>query len=210
MQAATKNQWVDFWKHLGATGDALQYWNRLEQAYSENWRAYHNLRHIGHCLAEFAEAKQQAKDPNALEAAIWFHDAVYDTHAKDSEERSADLAREVLTSGGLPADFVSNVTSLILATKHNHAPTGHDDGLMVDIDLSILGQDSERYARFEKEIRDEYSWVSPLNFAIGRTAVLNNFLTRKTIYNAAPFIGKYEAQARRNLAWAITRLGEQR
>ena len=146
MQPTNRSQWMDFWQRLGASGDPLQHWNRLERAYSESWRAYHNLTHIGHCLAEFAETKGLANDAIALEAAIWFHDVVYDTRAKDNEERSADFAREVLSSGHLPEDCARKVCSLILATKHNHAPTGHDEGLMVDIDLSILGQNSERYA----------------------------------------------------------------
>src|SRR5262245_35431616 len=139
MNVATENQWADFWQRIGAATKPAPHWSRLKEAYSESWRAYHNLTHIGHCLSEFANAKSLAQSAEAIEAAIWFHDLVYDTHAKDNEERSAEFGREVLTEGGLPEAFARKVTSLILATKHNHAPTAHDEALMVDIDLSILG-----------------------------------------------------------------------
>jgi predicted metal-dependent HD superfamily phosphohydrolase len=95
MNAANQRQWADFWQRIGASGDAKVPWARLREAYSESWRAYHNLTHIGHCLWEFDQAKQLAQNAESLEAAIWFHDFVYDTHAKDNEERKLRHGRPI-------------------------------------------------------------------------------------------------------------------
>jgi predicted metal-dependent HD superfamily phosphohydrolase len=206
MNAANQEQWAEFWRKLDAKGEPANHWPRLRDAYSENWRAYHNLVHIGHCLQELRFAKTQALDANALEAAIWFHDVVYDMRAKDNEERSADVAEAVLLNGGLPQKFIQQVRLLILATKHNCVPTDNEQGLMVDIDLSILGQNPTRYAAFEEEIRAEYSWVSAADFAAGRSTILKGFIQRKTIFCTTVFVERYEQQARTNLQWAIERL----
>jgi predicted metal-dependent HD superfamily phosphohydrolase len=206
MAAANEKQWLEFWQRIGVGGNPLLPWQRLHAAYTETWRAYHNLDHIGHCLEELATIPQLADDPLALEAAIWFHDAIYDTHRKDNEVRSAELANAILRDAGKANSFSETVQMLILATKHQSQPTSQDAGLVSDIDLSILGQSAERYADFERQIRHEYAWVSDQDFAAGRSAVLNGFLQRECIYNSPTFARQYEAQARMNLAWAIKQL----
>jgi len=129
MAAANENQWREFWQRLGADGSPLPPWQRLHTAYTESWRAYHNLDHIGHCLAELAAVRQLADDPIALEAAVWFHDVIYDTRRKDNEERSAGLADVILQDAGKPNNFRGYVHTLILATKHESQPTSSDTRL---------------------------------------------------------------------------------
>lgn len=206
MAAANENQWREFWHRLGARGDALPPWRQLHAAYTESWRAYHNLDHIGHCLDEFVVVRQLAEDPVAIEAAIWFHDVVYDTRARDNEERSAEFAVAALRDAGKSASFCESVHTLILFTKHQSQSTSNDARLLTDIDLSILGQSPERYAEFERQIRCEYAWVADQDFATGRSAVLKTFQERERIYATPVLIKKYEGQARRNLAWAMARL----
>ena len=206
MIAASQERWSEFWKRLGANNDPLPCWHKLRASYSESWRAYHNLNHISHCLTEFDNAKELVVNPNAVETAIWFHDAIYNTRQKDNEERSADLADEFLAGAGISKGFRQSVRELILVTKHNQTPSDSDASLLVDVDLSILGQTPELYAEFEENIRQEYAWVSPADFAAGRSGVLQSFLNRESIFNSEPFRRKYEPQARVNLAWAIKRL----
>ncbi|HEX5219742.1 MAG TPA: N-methyl-D-aspartate receptor NMDAR2C subunit [Verrucomicrobiae bacterium] len=206
MAAANENQWREFWQRLGARGDALPTWRELETTHSESGRAYHNLHHIGHCLDEFARVCQLADDPVAVEAAIWFHDVIYDTHRKDNEERSAEFASTALAKAGKPDTFCTSVHTLILATKHNSLPTSNDASLLTDIDLSILGQNPERYTEFEQQIRREYAWVTDKDYAAGRSSVLNGFLQRERIFNTPAFAQRFEEQARINLAWAIKQL----
>lgn len=61
--------------------------------YSEPHRHYHNFHHIADSLAEFDRARHLAREPLAVELAIWFHDTVYDTRAGNNEEQSAELGR---------------------------------------------------------------------------------------------------------------------
>ena len=203
MVAANENQWREFWQRLEGHGDASMPWLKLQTAYRESWRAYHNLDHIGHCLTEFAGVRQLADNSIAVEAAIWFHDVIYDTRQKDNEERSADLASAVLAKAGKRDGFCQCVHELILATKHRSQPTSSDARLLTDIDLSILGQSPERYAAFEQQIRREYAWVADKDFAAGRSAVLNGFLQRNWIFNSPTFAQRFEEQARINLKWAL-------
>ena len=65
---------------------------QLIPIYSSPDRAYHNLAHIQACLSEFEAVRSLASNPTAMQTAIWFHDVIYDTHAHDNEERSADFA----------------------------------------------------------------------------------------------------------------------
>jgi len=138
--------------------------------------------------------------------AIWFHDAIYDPKGKDNEERSANLAAEVLISARLPEGFGQRVKRLILATKHAAPPEAADSAMIVDVDLSILGQSRERFLKYEAEIRQEYAWVAEDAFAKGRSAILKSFLDRSNIYNTPFFKEKYETAARKNLEWSLERL----
>jgi hypothetical protein len=47
------------------------------------------------------------------------------------------------------------VHQLIMATCHAALPTTPDQALLVDIDLSILGADSERFDEYEVQVRQE-------------------------------------------------------
>jgi predicted metal-dependent HD superfamily phosphohydrolase len=94
-----------------------------------------------------------------VEAALWYHDAIYTPRANDNERRSAELADTFLRSVGVSATSVSKVQSHIMATVHAAEPIDPDSRLVVDIDLSILGQDIAAYDQFERSVREEYKWV---------------------------------------------------
>jgi predicted metal-dependent HD superfamily phosphohydrolase len=145
---------------------------------------------------------------DAIEFALWFHDAVYDTKAKDNEERSAALARDVIRSASLSGSFGDLVTRLIVATKHATPPVARSEQLVVDIDLSILGQSHRKFDEYERRIRAEYSWVPAPGFATGRLAILSSIQSRPRIYSTDLFHGKYERSARENLARSIAQLTE--
>ncbi len=178
-------------------------YQELVSRYSEPQRHYHNLTHIGECLAEFDSARQLAKDPVAVELAIWFHDGVYDPHAADNEERSAELAKQSITQAGGPAELGRVVAALVLATK-THDPGLHPDApSLVDVDLSILGQPKERFQEYETQIRREYEWVPVTTFAAKRAEILERFLARERIYTTEFFFSKYEQRARQNVQDSI-------
>ena len=206
MNALTPDRWVHIWRQVTAKGDPFRTYQELVSLYSQPHRHYHNLRHIAECLAEFDSAAHLAQESVAVELAIWFHDAMYDTHAPDNEERSAELAQQRIAECGGDADLCRSVVALVLATKA-HDPSVHPDApLFVDIDLSILGQAEERFQEYETQIRREYEWVAERLFEVRRAEILEGFLLRRRIYTTEHFLRKYEKQARENLKVSIRRL----
>lgn len=200
-----QERWHRLWQAIGTSGDASAWYERLTRAHAEPHRHYHNQRHIADCLAEFDGARQSAKQPEALELALWFHDAVYDPRAADNEEQSAALAKRCLESAGR-LDLAETVTALVMATKLHNTDAGTDAALMADVDLSILGQDEARFAEYEAGIFAEYAWVSQDVFNSKRAEILQRFLERERIFSTEHFFAKYERQARRNLEKSIRRL----
>lgn len=206
MQNQNEQRWLVLWQRLGAQGDAHMVYKDLVARYSEPNRAYHTLEHIGHCLDEFEQVRHFAANSDAMELALWYHDAIYDTKAKDNEERSATLAMEVVRAALLSNNFGQAVVNFITATKHTTVSTVPDVQLIVDIDLSILGQSEEKFDEYERQIRKEYEWVPKDVFVAGRSAILKSFLERPTIFSTQFFRNKYETQAWRNIARSLAQL----
>ena len=212
MSVEAEEQWSDLWHRLNADAgassvDGTAVFDDLIARYAERQRAYHTLEHIMHCLGEFAGVREQAGDPEAVELAIWFHDAVYNPLLKNNEAKSADLAAGVLGNAGLDQRVIQTVERLIIATEHTSRPSLPDDRLLVDIDLSILGQAQELYDRYEDQIRREYSWVPRPLFRSERAKVLRHFLERPVIYETDSFRARYEDQARANLERTLKAMG---
>ena len=91
----------------------------------------------------------------------------------------------------------------MLATKQHDNSLHPDAPLLVDIDLSILGQPAKRFWEYEDQIRKEYAWVPEEIFRTKRAEILERFLARKQIYNTSYYFSKLEAQARTNLNQSI-------
>jgi len=178
----------------------------LLRRYAEPHRAYHDLAHVLDCLDELDAARSIADDPDAVEMAIWFHDAIYDPGSADNEDRSARLAADRLAGAGMGSDFIGRVAALIAATRHDRPAEGGDAGLLCDVDLAILGKDPARFDRYEAAIGKEYAWVPPEVFAARRAAVLASFLARDSIYATAAFRERYERRARENLERSLRKL----
>jgi predicted metal-dependent HD superfamily phosphohydrolase len=199
------DRWKHLWQAIDANGDALVWYETLTSAFAEPQRHYHNGRHIAECLAEFDVARHLARQPEAVELAVWFHDAVYDPKRPDNEEQSAAMAKCCLETAGL-ADLARTVAELVMATKTHSPAAGSDAALLIDLDLSILGRDETRVSEYESQIRAEYAWVPEHVFKTKRSEILQRFLDRTRIYNNDHFFARYEATARRNLTRAIQRL----
>jgi predicted metal-dependent HD superfamily phosphohydrolase len=200
------SEWKATWAGLGvkAPGDRVS--AELTARYSAPERHYHSLRHLDECFARFAESRQLAERPHEIALALWFHDAVYDVRAHDNEERSAAWAEEVARGAGLPADVATRIRELIMATKHDAIPGSNDGRLLVDIDLAILGASVERFDEYERQVRQEYSWVPEPLFRGKRREILEAFLARPHIFSTDYFRSRYEAPARANLERSIAAL----
>ncbi len=179
-----------------------QLWDR----YTEPDRAYHNVLHISETYSALAECRERVERWQEVELALWFHDAVYDTHRHDNEERSAAWARAELLTGGAEDDVAARVHALVLATKHNAPPDGNDARLLVDADLSILAAPPDRFATYERQIRKEYAWVPDREFREARERFLRGMLARPSIYSDSAMRERHEAHARRNIEESLRRV----
>ena len=52
--------------------------------YREPQRHYHTIQHLDECFERWPEIRLHAVRPAEAELALWFHDAVYDTHRADN------------------------------------------------------------------------------------------------------------------------------
>jgi predicted metal-dependent HD superfamily phosphohydrolase len=177
----------------------------LVERYSEPHRAYHTLQHIAECFDQFDHVRD-AVSPGTVGLALWFHDAIYDTRAQDNEAESARYAHDVLGKAGGSKAAIAAVERMIMATRHNAVPEEHDDKIVVDIDLSILGAGAARFDEYENQIRQEYAWVDEVFFGQARAAVLRSFLNRRFIYSTEDFRSRLELRARHNLTRSMRRL----
>ncbi len=202
-----EQSWCAAWPALtqNDAGEAL--FKALLAAYSEPQRHYHTLQHLQECMDHFASAAHLAQHPHEVAIALWFHDAVYDTHAHNNEAASAQWAVQALRAAGAPGDACARVEALIMATQHNAAPATPDACLLVDIDLSILGADEARFAQYEAQIKCEYSFVDSAVFNVKRAEILRGFMAREKIYGTPFFNRQLEAKARENLTRSIQLLG---
>ena len=111
-----------------------------------------------------------------------------------------------MSEASLARDFINEVAQLILPTKHHVASLGSDAPLLLDVDLSILGQPEPRFLDYEKQIRDEYAWVPKIIFKTKRAEILRQFLARERIYVTDWFFERYETAARANLQRSLYEL----
>src|SRR5690348_17112290 len=138
MNRLTPERWIQLWRRVAPKGDPLPVYRDLVSLYSQPHRHYHNLSHITECLAELDSVHDLARQPDAVELALWFHDAVYETRSQDNEEKSAELARRRIADAGGTADLCNSVADLVLSTKAHDSSLHPDAPLLVDVDLSIL------------------------------------------------------------------------
>ena len=183
----------------------------LSALYSAKDRHYHNLAHIEAMLALAGDYRGLLDDPEAVEAAIWFHDAIYDSRAKDNEAQSAALAEKKL-AGRTEAGRLNRISAMIVATATHQLPlfddatAARDAGLFLDMDLSILGAAPDAFDAYERAVRREYAWVEEPMWRAGRSAVLKNFLARPHIFHTEEFRQRFEPQARANMARSLEAL----
>lgn len=199
-----KNLWLDT---PACPADITLVWNQLRNAYMDGSRVYHDLRHIANCLGYFDAAAHLANSTRRIEPAIWFHDAIYDTHAKagENETRSAEYARKMLTVLGAGDRVIDDVVGLIMATTHSGNLTNPDEQLIADIDLAGLGQSWISFASDGMKIREEYFWVDEELFRKERARILEIFDSRNPLYYTS-FFQQFEIRAHENLKRAIAEL----
>ncbi len=182
--------------------------DELIARYSEPHRRYHTMVHIEDCLAQVAASTDMDESQRALmDAAIWFHDAIYDATRSDNEAESAKLAADRLAVEDAPQAFIDEVVRLILLTAGHSVQAGDALGArLVSIDLSILGAEPDRYDAYAAAIREEYAHVPEPLYRAGRAAILGRFLESGALFADPIWAERFEALARANLTREIAAL----
>ena len=172
----------------------------LSACYAFPPREYHTLRHVADCLAVLDEFRALAADPDAVEFALFVHDAIYDATRKDNESRSAILGAMLLDQLGASAALVAQVDALVVATSHTRSGLVGDEAFIVDVDLAILGADPARYDSYAVGIRKEYAHADASAYRVGRCSFLRSMVARERLYTNEVVRDRFEFQARVNLA----------
>ncbi|RMZ59893.1 hypothetical protein D1632_09830 [Chryseobacterium nematophagum] len=178
-------------------------WKELEKNYTNRKRHYHNLNHLESMIHELESPGIEIKDWDSVLFSVFYHDIVYQSTAKDNEEKSAEKAKIVLQKIDLPSEQIDKISNHILATKSHKKSNDADTNYLLDADLSILGKSWDEYEKYTKQIRKEYSIYPNFLYNPGRKKVLEHFLTFDEIYKTEFFKERYEKQARENIAKEI-------
>jgi predicted metal-dependent HD superfamily phosphohydrolase len=189
------------WKRCGAPIDRRQVFEDLRCRYCEPHRIYHRCTHLVHCFQQLDLAYALAQDPDAVEMALWFHDAIYTPGSSENEKESAELFVRAAEDHFRPS-FVRKVYDLIIATTHKELAQDCNEQFVTDIDLSSLGADWEEFLRDTKALRGEHADSSDAVYYIAHAKFLTSMLQRPRIFGTEFFYGRYEQRAREN----ITRL----
>ena len=172
--------------------------------WSETHRKHHTVAHLHEMLDAIgllAEAGIEF-DREAVELAAWFHDAIYEIGRDDNEDRSAELARELLASSPIRDE----VARLVMVTKTHKVDDDDVNGAVLsDADLSVLGSEPIRYRTYAAAVRQEYADVPDEVFKPARAQVLSSLLDGRLFHTAAGR-ERWEERARRNIAEEIRAL----
>jgi predicted metal-dependent HD superfamily phosphohydrolase len=201
--SALRARFTALWVRLGANADVDPIFDSVLQGWKEPHRRYHGLDHLGDCLARLDESPAAGKDRDLAEAALWYHDLVYQPGAADNEARSAARARADLAGSGAPEPVAEEVARLVQLTDHAVPPVDPLAALVCDVDLSILGRSAEEFEEYEQRIREEYREVPDSLWRSGRARVLTNLLSRDPLFRTGHFQRHYETSARRNLRHSL-------
>lgn len=179
---------------------AAEGYAELRRRYAEPQRVYHTWTHLQHLFDQLAPASEELSC--ATSWAVFYHDAVYDPHAKDNEAASARLACERLNAWTVEALIIEKTARLVEATADHLLARTDDDAeceRFLDADLSILGAAPEAYRAYAEAVCREYAFVSEGEFRAGRTAFLKKLLSAPKIFRTPDFAARLEVQARANI-----------
>lgn len=174
----------------------------LEDAYGSPSRSYHDAAHIRQVLRDSTELAADLPDRQRAHVALaaLAHDVVYDGKPAADERSSAETARRMLLSQGVPAADADEVARLVLATTDHTAASDDPAAIaLMDADLAVLGGDAAAYDRYVAKVRREYAGFDDDTWARGRSAVLEELLSHEHLYQSEPARARWEERARANL-----------
>jgi predicted metal-dependent HD superfamily phosphohydrolase len=184
----------------------------LARRYAEPHRVYHGIDHIAALAQLYVEVAHGPTwhAPIEVALAILFHDAIYEPGRSDNEDRSAELAIDMLRDRPInEAVDVTRIAQMIRATKtHDQLthPDDHDLAHFIDADMAIIGTAPAVYDAYAQAVRREFSSIPSPMFDRGRAAFLTKQLARPSLFHTPWFRARYEDAARANLARELASL----
>jgi predicted metal-dependent HD superfamily phosphohydrolase len=196
---------VAWQRHLGGGDAATRVFESLIDRHRGTGRHYHDVRHVRWVVRHVLDLAEHVgvDDLDAVVAAAFFHDSVYEFDRSDNEARSAELAAATLRDLGWSRDRYERVASMILATQHHAdtpaADTDTDTAILLAADLAVLAAEPAAYSDSVGKIRREYAHLDDDEWRAGRGAVINGFLDRVSIFPPQLGLDAWERRARANL-----------
>lgn len=105
---------------------------------------YHDLRHTLDVISVCNQyiARENIESPNAelLRVAALLHDIGFTVTYKNHEEKSAEIAENLMSEFGFTNEEIKMVQGLIMATKIPQSPNNYLEKILCDADLDYLGR----------------------------------------------------------------------
>ena len=199
-----RKRFEGLWSRCIGTGAGAVF-DEIDVLYREPHRRYHTAAHVEHCLRQFDLAADRMDEPDVVEMALWFHDAIYDIPGKENELRSAELFAAKADGRG-SEQFRSVVHRLIMATTHRAPPETLDESFIVDIDLSSFGLPWEEFLRDSRAVRAEFPHVSDAEFYPKQKKFLESLVAGPEFCFTEFFRDRHETRARENIERLCARL----
>lgn len=196
-------------------------WVDLLEAYTEEHRVYHTLKHIYDCLIEVHEYQKDysyphlslaTSDASLLKLALIFHDFVYEVGASDNEERSAEKANELLEKANISQRNRDIIKKLILTTKPLQALNEDSsllEELVSDIDLFGFSLNWIKFLAQNKLVASEFMPDGPTVSGIQKQISFLSSLLKTGVYRSDYYKDVYEHIAKANISKEISRLQAQ-
>ncbi|MFH0748491.1 MAG: dephospho-CoA kinase [Candidatus Bathyarchaeota archaeon] len=203
-------RFISAWYGIGADGTPHEVYSKLVEVYSQPNRFFHDMTHIVDGLNKLEKVTPLLEKPMPTIFAWFGHDYMKNDQSKIDEERSAEAWSNVARYADVKPEICDYVMDLVLATNH-HDPKQvkkNDEGYIIDVDFSILGESPAKFDQYEFEIRKDYSWVDDDVYRPRRLGFLKRLLPpeRPQIYCTDFFRDLYEETARANITRAIENL----
>lgn len=170
--------------------------SELKKRYQEPHRKFHTLEHVKDLLKKSEIFYLKFEERQILTLAIFYHDAIYDIHRSDNEEKSASLLRSCGPYLNLPEEIVESASKLIQDTQAIN--------LFNALDYSILASNENLYEDYKSKIYEEYQVIPRTIFTTKRIEILSSLrskIKRFKLINEIP--GCSLSQANYNLSLEI-------
>lgn len=200
---------VAWQQHVGVSAQAEGWFDSVLARYRQPDRHHHDVRHVTWVVRHVLSLARSTEldDVDAIVAAAFFHDAVYDPLAADNEAASARLAQRALGEIGWEQASRERVSAMVEATAaHDVGHADRDTCVLLAADLAVLASEPARYGDYAAAVRREYAHVDDDGWRHGRAAVLRALLDRPHLFAPGLGLDDWEARARANLTAELASL----